>query len=335
MGSSKHYLVGDVGGTNCRLAACDPASGLIDEVHIMPVEDFPSLSDAIKKFADTVGVHSFSRASVSIANPIVDDRIVMTNAHWDFSIEETKQNCGLEQLKMLNDWESAALSLPLLKDPELEKINCCPTNKTGNRALCGVGTGLGAAGLVRGYDTEWTPIAGEGGHVSFSPINGEELQIFEIIRETHEHVSFEKILSGSGLVSLYQAIATINDAQINTYAPQDILAHAASQDDPVCKKTLEVFCGVLGNFAGNLCLTLGATGGIYIGGGVIQKIRDAGQFDTEIFLDRIRHKGRLSGWLNKIPAYFIKTPYSGLIGAAAALGIKHARVAEQTSTRST
>mgnify|MGYP003344790113 CR=1 FL=1 len=109
----------------------------------------------------------------------------------------------------------------------------------------------------------------------------------------------------------------------------------ASQDDPVCKKTLEVFCGVLGNFAGNLCLTLGATGGIYIGGGVIQKIRDAGQFDTEIFLDRVRLKGRLSEWLNKIPAYFIKTPYSGLIGAAAALGVKHARVAEQTSTRST
>ena len=322
-------IIGDIGGTNCRLATCDPLNGQIENIEVFAVTDFLSIDDAIKTF---MGMHSSylnSKASIAIANPITGDQITMTNAHWDFSIEQTRINCGLDQLVLLNDWEAVALSLPILQDSDLERINDRPANVSGTRALCGVGTGLGVAGLVGTRDGTWVPVAGEGGHVSFSPVDEEESQILNILMGTHDHVSFEKILSGPGLVGLYQTIAAINGALVETLTPQKIVAQASTQDDPVCKKALEVFCGILGNFAGNLCLTLGATGGIYVGGGVIQKIVEAGAFEQERFLDRLALKGRLSGWLQDIPAYLLKSPYAGLIGSAAALGLRDVRVSSR------
>lgn len=323
-------LVGDIGGTNCRLAACDLSTGLIDEITVMAVADFKSLDEAIKEFRAIVPRYKFSCGSISIANPISSDRVSMTNAHWDFSIEQTRINAGLDRLIMLNDWEAVALSLPVLQDSDLEPINYCPKNETGNRALCGVGTGLGVAGLVGRHDGEWVPVSGEGGHVSFSPVSEEESAIFKIIQQKNDHVSFEKILSGPGLVSLYRAVAKLNGARVERFTPQEIVAGVTSQNDPICKKTVEVFCEILGNFAGNLCLTLGATGGIYVGGGVIQKIHGVGLFERERFLDRLTQKGRLSGWLQDIPAYLLKTPHAGLIGSAVALGVGRARVSNRS-----
>ena len=322
-------IIGDVGGTNCRLAVCDPSTGLIDEIRIMPVEDFRSLEEAINTYKDALPSYKFLSASISIANPITGDRIAMTNAHWDFSIEQTRKSCHLERLIMLNDWESVALSLPILQDSDLERINDRPANVSGTRALCGVGTGLGVAGLVAAKDGTWVPVAGEGGHVSFSPVDSEETEILKIFSEHHNHVSFEKILSGPGLKALYQATAKLSGAvPLDDLAPSEIVESAATASDPTCQRTVEIFCGILGNFAGNLCLTLGATGGVYVGGGVIEKIDQAGLFDRDRFLNRLVHKGRLSEWLGNIPAFLLRTPYAGLTGAAAALGIPNVSVNE-------
>ena len=318
-------IVGDIGGTNCRLAQCDPTTGKIEAIQIMPVKDFSSLDGAIKKFMALFPNDRFAAGSISIANPIVSDRIKMTNAHWDFSIEETRKSCQLERLSMLNDWESVALSLPVLSEIDLSRINDCPQNESGNRALCGVGTGLGAAGLVRSNHSPWVPVAGEGGHVSFCPVDGEEADILNILSEDWgQHVSFEKLLSGTGLTSLYRTIGRLSDSDtFEELKPSEIVARAAQESDPLCQRTIKVFCGVLGSFSGNLCLTLGATGGIYIGGGVVQKISEAGLFDQARFLNRLSAKGRLSNWLADVPAYIIETQYAGLLGAARALGIEN------------
>jgi glucokinase len=320
-------LVGDVGGTNCRLANCDAASGQITDIDVFSVSELSSLDEALHRFMEKNPTNRYTNAAISIANPISGDKVAMTNAHWNFSIEQTRKSRRLDQLVMLNDWESVALSLPALDNSDVEQINMCIGHDSGNRALCGVGTGLGAAGLIKARDSGWVPVSGEGGHISFSPVNQEEIQILEMIRESYEHVSFEKILSGSGLISLHQTIAKIAGVIVEKASPQQIVSKASSQSDPICAQTVKIFCGILGNFAGNLCLTLGATGGIYVGGGVVQKIDDAGLFNREIFLDRLKHKGRLSEWLNDIPTYLIKTPYAGLVGAAAALGVKYPRVA--------
>jgi glucokinase len=324
--ASETVILGDVGGTNCRLANCEPVTGVITDINTFPVEKLESLEEAIHRFVNIYPSNIYTTAAISIANPITSDRITMTNAHWDFSIEQTRKNTGLDELVMLNDWESVALSLPVLKSSELIHINSHHRNDSGNRALCGVGTGLGAAGLIRRKESGWVPVAGEGGHASFAPIDQEETQILQILRETHEHVSFEKMLSGAGLVTLYRAIAKTHGSLVETLTPQDIVGHAASQSDHICSQTIDSFCGILGSFAGNLCLTFGATGGIYIGGGVVQKIYGAGVFNEEIFLSRLTQKGRLSDWLNNIPAYLLKTPFAGLIGSAAALGVNHAWV---------
>ena len=323
-------IIGDVGGTNCRLASCDRISGRIEDFQIFAVRDFNSLSDIIQVFKESQSSTSFNEASIAIANPIMGDMITMTNAHWAFSIEQTRESCGLNELLMLNDWESVALALPLLTDEQLSKVNQAQENPDGTKALFGVGTGLGAAGLVRKKDSSWVPIAGEGGHVSFSPVNREEALILEIFREHHKHVSFEKILSGPGLKALYQATVKLSGAvPVDDLAPSEIVEGAATASDPMCQRTIEIFCGILGNFAGNLCLTLGATGGVYVGGGVIEKIDQAGLFDRDRFLNRLAHKGRLSEWLGNIPAFLLRTPYAGLIGAAAALGIQNVSVIER------
>lgn len=323
-------LVGDIGGTNCRIAGCDPETGHISHIQIYSVERTQSLEHALRRYKQEHPAFRYCRAAISIANPIVGDRVMMTNAHWDFSIEQTRLGCQFEDLFMLNDWESVALALPFLTDRDLTQINDCPSTKSGNRALCGVGTGLGAAGLAEGKDQQWMPIAGEGGHVSFSPMDQDEIRILEAMVDEHQHVSFERILSGAGMVSLYRAIAKINGDPIEAATPKQIVSGAVSQTRSTYGRTIQTFCGILGNFAGNLCLTLGATGGIYVGGGVIQKIDDAGLFDKKAFLERVTSKGRLSGWLNDVPAYLIKTPYAGLVGAAAALGIEHAFVSDQS-----
>lgn len=322
-------IVGDVGGTNCRLASCDPSTGLVEHVQVFPVNDFHSLEEVIQVFKGSRSSAKFNRASIGIANPIMGDIITMTNSHWTFSVEKTRESCRLEELLMLNDWEAVALSLPHLTESQLSKINQAPEAPHGNKALFGVGTGLGAAGLVRRKDSPWVPIAGEGGHVSFSPVDREETEILKILSEHHEHVSFEKILSGPGLTALYLATSKLSGvAPVRDLAPSEIVLGAAETSNPMCQRTLDIFCGILGSFAGNLCLTLGATGGVYVGGGVIEKIDQAGLFDQDRFLNRLAHKGRLSEWLGNIPAFLLRTPYAGLIGAAAALGIQNVSVIE-------
>ena len=322
-------IVGDVGGTNCRLASCDPLSGWIENFQIFAVGDFKSLGEVIQVFKESLSSVTFNRASIAIANPVVGDMIKMTNAHWDFSIEKTKKNCGLEHLIMLNDWEAVALALPHLTEAQLSRVNQAPEVPDGTKALFGAGTGLGAAGLIRAKDSTWIPIAGEGGHVSFSPVDSDEKEILGILSEHNGHVSFEKILSGPGLKALYHATISIYGVDPgNDLVPSEILEGAARASDPMCQRTLEIFCGILGNFAGNLCLTLGATGGVYVGGGVIEKIDQAGLFDRGKFLNRLAHKGRLSEWLSNIPAYLLRTPYAGLMGAATALGIENISVIE-------
>ena len=122
MKKNHKLLVGDIGGTNCRLATCDPVNGEISEITIFPVEELDSLEQALNTYRAAKPEHSFLQAAISIANPITGDQIAMTNAHWDFSIERTRQNCQLDRLVMLNDWESVALSLPSFKHQTLSKL---------------------------------------------------------------------------------------------------------------------------------------------------------------------------------------------------------------------
>ena len=191
--------------------------------------------------------YRFSSGSISIANPISGDRIAMTNAHWDFSIEQTRKSSRLERLIMLNDWESVALSLPSLQDSDLERINDRPADSSGNRALCGVGTGLGVAGLVAAKDGTWVPVAGEGGHVSFSPVDQEEAQILEILSENHTTMSLSRrSCPALDLAVLHQAIAAINGDTVEGLAPQRSWPTRRRRTIQYVKKPSRYFVGYSG-----------------------------------------------------------------------------------------
>jgi glucokinase len=255
-------------------------------------------------------------AAIALANPVTGDWIKMTNHSWEFSIEHTRRALGLERLLVLNDFTALAMALPHIGRADLLKIGAgdpiaeCPV------ALIGAGTGLGVSGLIPSK-SGWVPIQGEGGHTTFSPANAREADILRLVWRQHHHVSTERLASGIGFDNLYRAIAHLEGKQAFPFTPAEITDRALAGTDPVCVEVLETFCGMLGTAAGNLALTLGARGGVYVGGGIVPKLGDF--FRHSPFRTRFEDKGRFASYLAAIPTYVILAKDPALVGAAQAL----------------
>ena len=180
-------------------------------------------------------------------------------------------------------------------------------------ALLGAGTGLGVSGLIP-HGTQWIPLQSEGGHVSLAPGNAREAAILQTLWQTFEHVSVERVLSGSGLENLYRAICTLDGRDADTLTAADITTRALAQTSPACTETLATFCALLGSVAGNLVLTLGATQAVYIGGGIVPRFGD--YFARSPFRARFEAKGRYVDYLGPVPVYVIHTAQPAFIGLA-------------------
>jgi len=187
-------------------------------------------------------------------------------------------------------------------------------------ALIGPGTGLGVSGLFPSRDGSWLPIAGEGGHVTMCASNAREAQIIDTCRLEYPHVSAERLISGMGLTNLYTAIAKLAAAAPQALTPAEVTQRALAGSDPLCAEALQTFCAMLGSVSGNLALTLGAGGGLYVGGGIVPKLGD--YFHRSPFRERFEAKGRFAGYLSPIPAYVIHAQNPALLGAAIALGVQ-------------
>ncbi|TDE46197.1 glucokinase, partial [Nonomuraea mesophila] len=244
---------------------------------------------------------------LAVAGPIDDDRYRLTNAPWAGSVREL----GIPYARLLNDFEALAVSLPHLEGDDLVHLGG-PMLGHGVKAVLGPGTGLGVGGLVPSEDG-WTPIPGEGGHVTVPVVERRE---FEVVRALQSqglpHVVAEHVLSGPGLVRLHRALAQVNGVAAPELTASDIVA---GLDDALCAETVEVFCGLLGNFAGNVALTLGARGGVYLGGGVLPRMVErvcAGGFRT-----RFTANPDMANYLSGIGTALIVAPQPALTGAAA------------------
>jgi glucokinase len=209
------------------------------------------------------------------------------------------------------------LSLPLLRADDVSLIGGGSATAGAPMAVVGPGTGLGMSGIVRAGGA-WTAIEGEGGHATFAPMNEREGRIGEVLRRRFGHVSWERMLSGPGLVNLYEAIAHLEGRAAEELAPEAVAERARAAACPLCREALAVFCAALGTAAGNLALTMGARGGVYVGGGIVPRLGAA--FDGAAFRARFESKGRLSDYVRGIPTYVVTAAYPGLIGAAVALG---------------
>ena len=316
-------LVGDVGGTNARFALVageGPDSAHLAHVQTLPTAGFADLGEALQAYLQQVGEPAPAQACIAIANPIDGDWLRMTNTAWAFSIEETRTRLGLQSLRMLNDWEAMALAVPTFAPTELLALGGGQAVPDAPRGLLGAGTGLGVSSLVRSHCGEWVPIAGEGGHVTLSPGNAREADLLRVLWQRWPHVSAERVISGMGLENLHAALAELNGAPVPALRAAEISQRALSGQDALCLEAVETMCALLGRVAGNLALTLGARGGVYLGGGVLGHLRE--YLPRSGFRAAFEDKGRFAGFLSRIPTWLIEADQPALRGAAMGLGLR-------------
>lgn len=308
-------LVGDVGGTNTRFALCDIATGDIFRAKTYSGLDYPSLEAVIRAYLNEQNV-SVTSGSIAIACPITSDQVTMTNHTWAFSIAGMKASLGFERLEILNDFTAVSMAIPSLTAAHLIKFGGAEPIADKPIAVYGAGTGLGVAHLVR-VDKRWISLPGEGGHVDFAPNNEDEGIILETLRAELGHVSAERVLSGPGLVNLYHGIVKANGRLPENLEPKDVTERARVGSCTDCRRALSLFCVLMGRFGGNLALTLGTFGGVYIAGGLVPHFLDF--FTSSGFRGGFEDKGRFRDYVRDIPVYLIVHENPGLIGAGAHL----------------
>ncbi len=313
-------LLGDVGGTNARFGWQANADSGIEHVLVLPCAAHETLEAAIRTYLELKSLPMPRAGALGIANPITGDVIRMTNHHWSFSISEMQRSLGLQQLNVINDFTALALALPSIAKDNLVQVGGTVAEAYAPKALIGAGTGLGVSGLMpTDANDHWVAIAGEGGHVTLAAQTESEYRVIELIRQRYGHVSAERVLSGQGLVDLYLALRQLQKQQpIDVAGAAEITAWALQDKDPLALQSIDMFAGFLGSVTGDLALTLGARGGVYLGGGIVP--RWLGWFETSQFRERFEAKGRFKAYLKDIPVWVINAVESpALLGAARSL----------------
>ncbi len=313
--SSLPGLVADIGGTNARFALVGADAQPFAE-RVLRCSEHADIVTAVETYLAGVDGPRPREAVFAIANPITGDRLTMTNHTWSFSIEQTRRRLQLERFDVINDFTALAMSLPWLEATDLRQVGRGEAVAGSPMAVLGPGTGLGVSGLLPAGE-RWIPLQGEGGHASVCPGTRTEHAIVEFCSHRFGHVSFERLVSGSGLQNLLAALSALEDCPSEALSPETITERALSGTDPLCARVVDTFCALLGAAAGNLALTLGATGGVYIGGGIVPRLGE--RFHRSPFRARFQDKGRFSTYLAPIPTFVIHAARPALIGVAKAL----------------
>ncbi len=311
-------LLADIGGTNTRFAMQSQPGGPIEHLQVTPSDAHASLLDAIRAYLASQQLPAPRAGAIGIAVPVTGDEVRMTNHHWSFSVSALKAALGLERLLVLNDFAVLALALPRLSPEDLRAVGGGSPAAQAPLAVIGAGTGLGMAGLLPRPDGRFVAVGGEGGHGSLAAADEFEDRVVARLRQRFGHASAERALSGPGLENLHEAIAALAGESTELLAAPEITRRALAGEDARCRQAVDLFFSFLGGAAGNLALTLGARGGVYISGGVTPRLLPL--IDASPFRRRFEAKGRFAAYLAPIPTWVIDAEFSpGLIGAAVAL----------------
>jgi glucokinase len=307
------WLVGDIGGTNARFGLTEPSGKLLHSA-VLADADYAGLGEAIEAYlAGRGGLPRPRRGAIAIASPVAGDEVRMTNHPWSFSIAELRARLGFEQLEIINDFTAQALALPHLGPGDKMTVGGGAPRPGFPMGVLGPGSGLGVSGLVP-MGERWIPLSGEGGHATMPPASEREGAVLAEMRRHFDHVSAERVLSGPGLVNLYNALAAVEGVPAAQYTAAQITDAGA---DTLCRETTEMFCAMLGTVAGDLALTLGAKGGVYIGGGIVPRLGE--RFAASQFRARFEAKGRFQDYLAAIPTYVVTNKLPAFLGCAAKL----------------
>jgi glucokinase len=320
-------LLADVGGTNARFAL-ETAPGQITAIEVLPCAEYPTLAAALLAYLASskvagAGMTGIRHGAIAIANPVTGDMVRMTNHHWAFSIEALRCEVDFDTLLVVNDFTALASALPFLADDQNRQVGAGTSVPGTPLGLIGAGTGLGVSGLIPGKDG-WTALLSEGGHVSFAPVTETEVAILRCAWKHFDHVSAERLMSGAGIELIYRALAEHRGVAIEALTAADISRRALTGECPLCDEVIEAFCCMLGTIAGNLVVTLGAQGGIYIGGGIVPRLGE--RFDRSGFRARFEAKGRFKQYLSEVPTWIITAEYPAFVGVSAILSDKLATV---------
>ncbi|HMK89337.1 MAG TPA: glucokinase [Methylocystis sp.] len=313
MGAEAIGLVADIGGTNARFALVSDR-GVLGAARAYADAGFGSLADASARFLADEGGARPSRAVLAVAAPISGDRVEMTNLPaWSFSTRELQAALGLEDLRVVNDFAALAHAIPLLTGRDLRQIGAGASVAGAPAAILGPGSGLGVSALVPGPGGA-VAVSGEGGHATMAAATPQEAAALAVLRARYAHVSAERVLSGSGLVNLYEAHCALAGGVAKGLSPADVARAGLEAKDESAQAALNMFCAMLGGFAGDLALIFGARGGVYIGGGVVPKLGEF--FARSEFRIAFERKGRFSEYLAAIPTFVILHETPALLGAA-------------------
>ncbi|GLW64117.1 glucokinase [Actinomadura rubrobrunea] len=310
------WLVGDVGGTNARFALVESPGAAPSRVRVLPTRDFTGLGEAAAAYLAEEDVRP-AAACLAVAGPVGGGRYHLTNAAWEpGTVGDVRERLGLPFVEVVNDFAALAASLPALGADDVRPVggDAAPApDGTAPLAVLGPGTGLGVAGLVPASG-RWLPAPGEGGHVDVPAATDEEIEVARLLRAERGAASAELLLSGDGLARLHRLLGTVRGTPPE---PRTAAQIVADLDDPLCADAVGMFCALLGSFAGNAALTLGARGGVYLGGGILPRIADT--LRASDFRARFEAKPPVEGYLRAIPTALIVHPYPALLGAAAHL----------------
>jgi glucokinase len=330
-GLARPWLVADIGGTNARFGWLAEGASTVTDVVTLSVADHAGPAEAARAYlaqlAETRGAHAVvpRAAALAVATAVGQDQVALTNSGWAFSRNAAQRDLGLDELLVLNDFEALALSLPRLGTAQVRPITAPgagslpPGTPNGGLAVIGPGTGLGVAGLLPTRHG-WVAVPGEGGHATVAASDDFEVAVLAAVRRDFPHVSAERLLSGIGLPVLHGAVATVlgQAGPLGTLLTAgEIVERGLAGSDEPCARTLDSFCALLGSFAGNVALVLGARGGVYIGGGIVPRLGET--FFSSRFRERFEAKGRFQAYLQAVPTFLITDTLAALSGAALAL----------------
>ena len=308
-------LIADIGSTYARFAL-ETERGQFSQITSLRCANFPDFYSAITQYLEQLKPLQVAHAAIAVANPVVGDEVIMTNYHWQFSIESMRVQLGFETLVIVNDFTALAMAVPRLAKNDVHKIGGGQALADAKQNVIGVigpGSGLGVSGLIP-VGEGWISLGSEGGHASFSPRNEKEIAVLRYAWKSFSHVSFERLLSGPGMELIYRALADYANVPSSDLTAAQITERGLANSDAVCADTLDLFCGLLGTAASNLAMTLGAMGGIYIGGGIVPRLGN--YFERSTFRARFEDKGRFNHYLTAIPTFVITAEHATFIGVS-------------------